>query len=414
MANPFRIFRHVDFSRTFTALRHRNYRLWFIGQTISLFGTWMQAAALGYLVFDLTRSPAYLGYVGFAAGVPAWLFMIYGGVLADRMPRRTLLILTQTAMMILAFALAALTFLRVVQPWHIIVLAFGFGVANAFDAPARHAFVMEIVGSEDLTNAIALNATMFHLGIALGPAVSGITYAFFGPGWCFAINGISFIAIIIALFLMKLVEQDRPAAAGSRKSDLKEGFRYAFRHPVIRTVILLIAVSGLFGSAFLTLIPAWAVKILHGNAATNGWLQSARGVGALMSALLIASLGRFQFKGKLLTAGTFGLPLFLIAFAFTRRLPLSLLLLVGVGGALVIVMNLANALVQIHVEERLRGRVMGIYAFAFFGFIPLGALWSGALAQWLGETVSVAAGAVVTLGFAAAAWVFAPNLRRLS
>ncbi len=414
MANPLHLFRHLDFSRTFSALHYRNYRLWFIGQTISLFGTWMQAAALGYLVFDLTRSPAYLGYVGFAAGVPAWLFMIYGGVVADRMSRRTLLILTQTAMMILAFALAALTFLHVVQAWHIIVLAFGFGIANAFDAPARHAFITEMVGPEDLTNAIALNATMFHLGISLGPAVSGITYALFGPGWCFAINGISFIAIIIALHLMKLTDPDRPAAIRSHRTDLKEGFRYAFRHPVIRTVILLIAVTGLFGSAFLTLIPAWAVKILHGNAATNGWLQSARGVGALMSALLIASLGRFQFKGKLLTAGTFALPLLLLAFAFTRGLALSLLLLVGVGGSLVVVMNLANALVQTHVEERLRGRVMGIYAFAFFGLIPLGSLWSGALAQWLGETVSVAAGAVVTLGFAAAAWIFAPRLRTLS
>jgi MFS family permease len=414
MANPFRLFRHVDARRTFTALRHRNYRLWFIGQTISLFGTWMQMTALGYFVFDLTRSPAYLGFVGFASGVPAWLFMIYAGVVADRMPRRRLLILTQTVMMVLAFVLAALTFLRVVQPWQIVALAFLFGAANAFDAPARQAFVTEMVPPEDLTNAIALNATMFHLGIALGPAVSGVTYALFGPGWCFAINGLSFLAIIAGLALMDLAEPVRePPARGAAVRELREGVRYAFGHPVIRTIILLIAISGLFGSAFLTLIPAWAVRILHGGAATNGWLQSARGVGALASALLIASLGRFQFKGRLLTAGTFALPLLLLAFAFTRWLPLSLLLLVGVGGALVVVMNLANALVQTHVEERLRGRVMGIYTFAFFGLIPLGSLWSGALAQGLGEPVSVAAGALATLGFAAAAWAFAPGLRRL-
>ena len=413
MTNPFRVFRHVDFSRTFSALRHRNYRLWFIGQTISLFGTWMQMTALGYLVFDLTRSPAYLGYVGFASGLPAWLFMIYGGVVADRMPRRSLLILTQTAMMILAFGLAALTFLRVIQPWQIILFAFASGTANAFEAPSRQAFVTEMVAPEDLTNAIALNATIFNLGIALGPAVSGITYALFGPGWCFAINGLSFIAIIVALRLMDLARIERAATRRAPWGELKEGFGYAFRHPVIRTIILLIAVCGLFGNAFLTLIPAWAVKILHGNAATNGWLQSARGVGALASALLIASLGRFQFKGKLLTAGTFALPIFLLGFAFVRRLPLSLLFLVGAGGALVVVMNLANALVQTHVEERLRGRVMGIYTFAFFGLMPLGALWSGALAQWLGEPVSVAAGALATLCFAAAAWMFAGNLRRL-
>jgi len=413
MGNPFRFFRHVDVRRTFTALRHRNYRLWFIGQTISLFGTWMQMTALGYLVFDLTRSPAYLGYVGFATGVPAWLFMIYAGVVADRMPRRTLLILTQSAMMILAFGLAALTFLRVIQPWQIILFAFAFGTANAFDAPARQAFVTEMVSPEDLTNAIALNATMFNLGIALGPAVSGITYAFFGPGWCFAINGLSFIAIIVALRLMALAGPERAPARRNPWGELKEGFRYASRHAVIRTIILLIAVSGLFGNAFLTLIPAWAVKILHGNAATNGWLHSARGVGALVSALLIASLGRFQFKGKLLTAGTFAVPVFLVGFSFTRWLPLSLLWMVGAGGAIVVVMNLANALVQTHVEERLRGRVMGIYTFAFFGLMPLGALWSGALAEWLGEPASVAAGALATLAFAAAAWIFAPGLRRL-
>lgn len=414
MVHPFRLFRHVDFARTFTALRHRNYRLWFIGQAISLFGTWMQMTAVGFLVFDLTRSPAYLGYVGFASGVPAWLFMMYGGVVADRMARRTLLILTQTAMMILAFILAAMTFLHIIQPWQIIILAFFFGIANAFDAPARHAFVTEMVGHADLTNAIALNSTMFNLGIALGPAVSGVTYAFFGPGWCFAINGVSFIAIIVALHLMKLPARDPSAVSRSSRGDIKEGLRYASSHPVIRTALVLIGVSGLFGSAFLTLIPAWAVKILHGNAATNGWLQSARGVGALISALLIASLGRFSFRGKLLTAGTFVLPILLFVFAFARWLPLSLLLLVGIGGALVVIMNLSNALIQSHVEERLRGRVMGIYSLAFFGLLPLGSLWTGALAQWKGEPISIAAGAVVTLGFAAAAWVFAPSLRRLS
>lgn len=400
-------------ARTFAALRHRNYRLWFIGQTISLLGTWMQMTALGYLVFDLTRAPAYLGYVGFAAGLPAWLFMAYAGVVADRMPRRKLLVLTQTAMMVLAFALAALTFLGLIRAWEIVLFAFALGIANAFDAPARQAFVTELVGAEDLTNAIALNSTMFNLGIALGPAVSGVTYALFGPAWCFTINGLSFIAIIAALRLMDLPARELAPARRGRRGDLREGFRYVVRHPVIRAIILLIAASGLFGNAFLTLIPAWAVQILHGNAATNGWLHSARGLGALAGALFIASLGRFRFKGRLMTAGSFALPLFLLAFAATRWLPLSLLILVGVGGATVLVMNLCNALVQVHVEERLRGRVMGIYTFAFFGLMPVGALWSGALAQALGEPTAVAAGALAALASAAAAWAFAPHLRRL-
>ena len=186
---------------TFRALRHYNYRLFFFGQLISLIGTWMQTTAQGFLIYELTRSPAYLGYVGFAAGIPTWLFMAYGGVFADRASRRRVLIATQSAMMVLAFALAALTFLRLIAPWHIIVLAFLLGVANAFDAPARQTIVLELVDREDLTNAIALNATMFNLATAFGPTVGAITYALIGPGWCFAVNGLSFIAVIIGLVM---------------------------------------------------------------------------------------------------------------------------------------------------------------------------------------------------------------------
>jgi MFS family permease len=182
----------MSLNRTFAALQHRNYRLWFVGQLVSMVGTWMQSTAQGYLVFELTRSPAYLGYVGFAAGVPSWLFMLYGGVVADRMSRRNLLLITQTVMMILAFGLAGLTFSGLIQPWHLILLAFGLGVANAFDAPARQAFVLEMVSREDLTNAIALNSTMFNLATVIGPAVAGVAYAILGPAWCFTLNGLSF------------------------------------------------------------------------------------------------------------------------------------------------------------------------------------------------------------------------------
>src|SRR5437773_6836739 len=189
---------------TFASLKHRNYRLWFTGNLVSLFGTWMQATAQGYLVFQLTNSPAYLGYVGFAAGVPAWMFTLYGGVIADRMSRRTLMLITQTSMMILAFVLAGLVFAGLVRPWQIVTLAFLLGVANAFDGPARLAFVVELVDREDLTNAIALNATMFNLATATGPAMAGLTYALIGPAWCFMLNGLSFTASITALLRMKL------------------------------------------------------------------------------------------------------------------------------------------------------------------------------------------------------------------
>jgi len=399
--------------QTFSALRYPNYRLWFFGQMISLFGTWMQMTAQGYLVFELTHSPAYLGYVGFSAGIPTWALMLYGGVIADRMSRRTLLIITQTSMMMLAFILAALAFLHLVQAWHIILLAFCLGVANAFDAPARQSFVLEMVEREDLTNAIALNSTMFNTATATGPAVSGVTYALFGPAWCFMINGISFMAVIVALLLMKLKAQPSPVRRNSIRADLKEGILYVGSQPMVRTLIVLVGMVCLFGISFATLIPAWAVTILGGDARTNGLLLSARGMGSLLGALSIASLGRFRFKGKLLTFGTFAFPTLLLVFTFVRWLPLSLFVLVGMGGAAILIMNLANALVQTLVPDSLRGRVMSIYALTFFGLMPIGALWIGAVAQHIGAPNAIIIASLISLGFASLVWTFVPKLRAL-
>jgi MFS family permease len=399
--------------QTFAALQHRNYRLWFVGQMTSLFGTWMQTTAQSFLVFELTRSPAYLGYVGFASGVPTWLFMLYGGVISDRVSRRTLLVVTQTSMMVPAFVLAALTFAGVVQPWHILVLAFALGLANAFDAPARQAFVSELVERRDLTNAIALNALMFNSATAVGPAVAGITYDLFGPGWCFTLNGLSFVAVIAALVAMRFAPRPAAARGASAAAELKEALVYVASQPVVRALIALIGMMSGFGIALLTLLPAWAVTILHGDATTNGLLQSARGVGALLSALLIASLARFAFKGRLLTAGTFAFPAFAFLFAFTRSLPLSLVALAALGASVIFVNNLANALVQSIVPDAMRGRVMGVYTLTFFGLMPIGALWVGTLADRIGEPATVVAAALIWFGVASTAWVFAPQLRKL-
>jgi MFS family permease len=403
----------INWQQTFAALKYPNYRLWFFGQLISLFGSWMQMTAQGYLVFELTDSAAYLGYVSFAWGLPSWLLMLYAGVIADRVPRRTLLVLTQTSMMLLAFVLAVLTFSGLVQPWQILVLSVGSGIANAFDAPARQAFVLEMVDREDLINAIALNSTMFNTGTAIGPAIAGIIYALAGPGWCFLINAVTYIAIIVALLMMRLRPQVRPARRASMRADLGEGLRYVAGHPLIRALIGLIAVTTLFGYSFSTLVPAWAVRTLGGDSTTNGLLQSARGVGALAGALTIASLGRFRFRGRLLALGSVAFPSALLAFAGARWLPLSLLLLVGVGSAVIMVYNLANSLVQTLCTDELRGRVMSVYSLMFMGLMPLGGLWAGAMADRIGEPLTVVLGASVTLGAAGLAWAFMPRLRAL-
>ncbi len=404
----------MSWRNTFTALRYPNYRLWFIGQLASLVGTWMQTTAQGFLVYQLTGSPAYLGYVGFASGVPVWLFTLYGGVITDRISRRKLLLITQTAMMLLAFILAALTFTGLVQAWQIIVLSFLLGTANAFDAPARQAFVLELVEREDLANAIALNSTMFNSATAVGPAVAGITYALVGPAWCFTINGISFLAVIAALALMHLKPWVPPQRTKSATADLVEGLRYIRGHFVIRTLILVSAVVGLFGMAYATLFPAWAVTVLGGDATTNGLLQSARGLGSLIAALMIASLGRFTFKGKLMSMGMLLFPIFLLIWTVVRWLPLSLAVMVGVGWAMMIVFNLMNALIQHRVDDALRGRVMSVYSLSFFGFMPVSALMVGTLAEATTEPIAVAATAAVCLAFAIWLWLRVPEIRKLS
>jgi len=400
--------------KTFAAFAHPNYRLWFIGQLVSLFGTWMQSTAQGYLVFQLTHSSAYLGYVGFAAGIPVWLFTLFGGVLADRIPRRRLLLFTQSYMMLLALVLAALTFGNWVRPWHIVLLAFLLGAGNAFDAPARQAFVLEMVDRPALGNAIALNSAMFNTATAVGPAVGGLTYAAFGPGWCFTLNALSFVAVIGALAAMRLAPRAPRAAGGTAVEELREGVRYVASHPQLRVLILIVAVTSLFGMSFATLVPAWAVRILHGDATTNGLLQSARGAGALASALLIASRAQRWVRGRALGIGLVAFPAALIGFAALRRLGSALALLVAAGASLILIFNLVNTMVQALASDRLRGRVMSLYSLSFLGVAPVGALLAGALAERIGEPLTVAAGAAVMLACALLYWVRFGALRDLA
>lgn len=400
-------------ARTFASLKYRNYRLWFLGQLASLVGTWMQTTAQGYLVYELTKSPAYLGYVGFAGGIPSWIFMLYGGVISDRVSRRTLMVITQTSMMILAFILAALAFANMVQPWHIIVLAFTLGVANAFDAPARQAFILEMVEREDMGNAIALNSMMFNAATAVGPAVAGVAYVLVGPAWCFTINGVSFLAVIVALLLMHVKPVPPRVRKTTATQELREGLSYVAKHTVIRALVLIALFISLFALGYGTLLPAWAVKILHGDATTAGLLQSARGVGSLIGAFMIAALGRFSSKGRLMTLGTFLFPILLLVFAAVQWLPVSLLVLIGVGWASMIVFNMLNILIQTLVTDEMRGRVMGLYSLTFFGTGPLGALLAGSMADAAGEPLTIVFGAFITLLFAAYFFIRLPQLRAL-
>lgn len=373
----------------------------------------MQSTAQGYLVFELTHSPAYLGYVGFAAGLPSWLFMLYGGVVADRIPRRKLLLLTQASMMLLAIVLASLTFYQLIQPWHIIGLAFFLGIANAFDAPARQAFVTELVDREDLTNAIALNSTMFNTATVLGPAFAGLTYAFFGPALCFMINAISFLAVIGALILMNIQTPKPGMKFRSVLADLSEGINYSIHEPLIRIILFNLAFISLFGLGFITLMPAWAVMVLGGDASTNGFLQSTRGFGALLGALLVAATGHLPRKGSLFTVGSFIMPLFLLLFSTTSDLPYALLLLVGVGWGFMMILNLSNSIVQTHVRDELRGRVMGLYTLTFFGLMPVGSLINGMLADKIGEPLTVQINGLVLMCLAVFLWFKYPRLRAI-
>jgi predicted MFS family arabinose efflux permease len=293
------------------------------------------------------------------------------------------------------------------------VLAFLLGVANAFDAPARQAFVLEMVEREDLSNAIALNSTMFNSATVVGPAVAGITYAVVGPAWCFMVNAVSFVAVIAALARMRLAPQLIRARGASALAELRRGLSYLRREPTVRTLIGVAAFVSFFGLGYVTLMPAWAVEVLGGDSVTNGWMQSARGVGSLIGALMIASLGRFRWKGRLLTTGMLALPVLLIIFSFVRSTPLALLVLAVAGWAFMALFNMLNTLIQSTVPDDLRGRVLAVYSLSFFGLVPVGSLLAGSAASIVGEPLTVLASGILLLLFALGLLWRAPQIRAL-
>ncbi len=378
---------------TLRALRHRNFQLFFSGQLISLIGTWMQTVAQAWLVYRMTKSALLLGSVGFASQIPVFLVAPFGGITADRVNRQRLVIATQTASMILAGILAALTLSGHVHVWHIFVLAGLLGVVNAFDIPGRQSFLVDMVGKEDLMNAIALNSSMFNGARVIGPAIAGVLVAKIGEGWCFAANSISYIAVIVGLLLMRVHSAPR-ASKHSPIEDIVEGFRWANQTRIIRALLLLLGLVSLVGMPYTVLMPIFADQILHGGALGLGVLMGATGVGALFGALTLAAKTGVKGLGRWVAfaCGSFGISLFL--FSFSRSFWLSVALLLPAGYSMMLQMACSNTLVQTIVPDQLRGRVMSLYSMMFMGMAPFGAFFGGALAHHIGAPVTVAAGGV--------------------
>ncbi len=393
------------------ALRHRNFQLFFSGQLISLIGTWMQSVAQSWLVYRLTGSALLLGSVGFASQVPVFLFAPLGGIAADRYNRRHVVIATQVASMLLAFILAALTLSHAIdhRVWMIFVLAALLGVVNAFDIPGRQSFLVDMVGKDDLMNAIALNSSMFNGARVIGPAIAGILVAKIGEGYCFFANAISYIAVIIGLLMMHVHSPGR-ASMASPLEHMMEGFRFVNRTGPIRALLLLLGLVSLVGMPYVVLMPIFADRILHGGAQGLGILMGATGVGALLGALTLAFREGVKGLGRWVAWCCAGFGASLAVFALSHVFWVSVILLLPVGYCMMLQMACSNTLIQVMVPDALRGRVMAVYSMMFMGMAPMGALLGGALADRLGAQVTVAIGGIASI--AGAGW-FAMHLPKI-
>ncbi len=378
------------------ALRHRNYQLFFSGQLISLVGTWMDQVAESWLVYRLTGSALLLGTVAFASQIPVFLLAPIGGTVADRHNRRTILVITQSCMMVLAFLLAILTLTHKITVWELMVLAALLGVVNAFDIPARQAFITDMVDRSDLVNAIALNSSMFNGARVIGPAAAGIVVALIGEGWCFFANAVSFIAVITGL-LMMTIDRPRSALKGSPLQNVLEGFKFVGQTGPIRALLLLLGLVSFTAMPYAVLMPIFADQILHGGPAALGLLMGCSGFGALCGALTLAMKKSIQGLGRWVATASMSFGAALILFSFSRRLWLSAVMLIPVGLAIMIQMASSNTLVQSMVPDHLRGRVMAVYSMMFMGMAPFGALLAGSVAHKIGAPWTVAMGGMIAI-----------------
>lgn len=379
----------------FRALRHRNYRLHFTGQLFSFTGTWIQNVAQGWLVYELTHSAFWLGLIGFLNFLPLSLFSLVGGSVADRLPKRRLLLMTQIVAMLLAFLFATLVWTDAIKVGWIGVLAFGFGMANAFEIPTRQAFVIELVGKEDLMNGIALNSATFNTARLLGPAIGAAVIAALGIGWCLFLNGVSYIAVIGSLLAMRFPNPPQQKAVESLSRSIREIFLYIRQTRPVYGLLILVGTMTIFGWSFSILMPVFAAEILHGGAIALGKLMSASGLGALAGALFVAGLGHHFLPRRLLFSGLTIFVASISIFALSKTLPLSLILMVIAGFGIILFYVNANNALQRRVPDHLRGRIMGMYAFAFGGLTPVGSLQAGFISEKFGAPAALIFGAII-------------------
>jgi len=376
------------------SLRHRNFQLFFSGQLISLIGTWMQNIAQSWLVYRLTGSSFLLGLVGFLGQFPVFLLAPVGGMSADRWNRHRIVIGTQTASMILALILALLTLTHMVRVWEIATLAALLGAVNAFDIPARQSFLIDMVGREDLMNAIALNSSMFNGARVIGPAIAGVLVAWIGEGWCFFANGLSYIAVIAGLLMMNLGPLHQVVKEAPALEHMAEGFRFIRRTAPMKAIMLLIGLVSLVAVPYSVLMPIFADRILHGGARGLGSLMTAAGVGALFGALTLATRRGVRGLGRWIALSAISFGVSLVLFSFSRWLWLSVILLVPVGYSVMLQMSSSNTLIQAMVPDEFRGRAMAAYTMMFMGMAPMGSLFAGGLAARIGAPWTVAIGGI--------------------
>jgi len=389
---------------TFAALRYRNFRLFFAGQLISLIGTWMQNTAQGWLVYELTGSKLLLGVVAAVGSAPMMLFSIWGGSVADRYPKRQIVLWTQTGMMVCAFVFAALVGSKLIRPWQILVLAGLGGLAMAFDMPARQAFMVEMTSREDLMNAVSLNSSIVNGARVVGPSVAGLLMAKVGLAMCFLLNGLSFIAVIAGLLMMRLPKHLPKVHSGSALAHALEGFSYVWENWRMRTILVLFAIVGIFGWSYSVMMPAFARDVLNVDEGGYGMLLSANGVGALLGALTVATIGQRANRRWLVLGGLWVFSAMLLLLALVRNYYLALLFLAIAGWGMLLFFSTINTLLQTSASDTMRGRVMGIWALVFGSIGPLGGLEAGTCSNWLGIRGAIAFGAMICAVAALVVW----------